>query len=98
MRSSEKSRSARSRCSMDVMHRSRFSVVLSLASLSCATTAHMTTADDAATVIRTKAAEAPDDIRRGMYLDELAKVELQRARQANTVLAYRRFLQEFPSG
>ena len=31
-------------------------------------------------------------------MEELEKVELERARRANTVLAYRRFLEEFPTG
>jgi hypothetical protein len=49
-------------------------------------------------MLRQQIAKAPDDIRQGMLMDELAKVELDRARRAHTVLAYRRFLAEFPSG
>lgn len=50
-----------------------------------------------ADALRAELANA-DDVKRGLILDELAKLELRRAQEANTVAAYRRFLTEFTGG
>lgn len=53
---------------------------------------------DEADALRARRALADNDFERALITEELATVELERARAANTVFAYRRFLEEFPIG
>ncbi len=66
--------------------------------VSCATAAPAPDApSDEASRLRAEIAHA-DDVKRTILRDELARIELARARDAHTMLAYRRFLAEFPAG
>lgn len=56
------------------------------------------TPDDAADELRDQLAKEPDDPRRVTVVEKLAQVELGRARLSNTIVAYKRFLAEFPVG
>lgn len=53
---------------------------------------------DAAARLRAERARAANDFERALITEELATVELERAREAHTVFAYRRFIEEFPIG
>jgi hypothetical protein len=78
--------------------RARVLLAVSAATLACVTLGGPTVPDDEADKLRQQLARAPDDPRRASVMEELAKLELERARRANTILAYKRFLDEFPLG
>jgi hypothetical protein len=72
-------------------------LITACALVACATPPPITP-DDAVDKLRDQMAHAPDDPGRGSQMEELARLELERAKQANTILAYRRYLEEFPLG
>lgn len=74
-------------------------VLLALLLVSCATAAPPPPSHaDAAGALRAQRALADNDFERALISEELAAVEIERARAAHTVFAYRRFLEEFPTG
>lgn len=67
--------------------------------LACATPgAPPAVASSGADALRARISRADDDVERNALRMELARLELDRARSAHTVFAYRRFLEEFPHG
>lgn len=77
----------------------RTSALLVLFLVGCATAAPpVVTHADAADALRAQRALADNDFERALISEELASVEIERARAAHTVFAYRRFLEEFPIG
>lgn len=73
---------------------------LTVVSIGCATAPpplDLSRADEA-NALRARRTLADNDFERALITEELATVELERARAANTVFAYRRFLEEFPIG
>lgn len=81
------------------MRRSFAPVLLTLLLASCVAAPPVVPEPETqADFLRARMAEADDDLARSFVRDELAKVEFERARAANTIYAYRHFLAEFPGG